>query len=227
MTLRLNMDFFKVDSLHTVPIHLAIADPPYGGIVDESWDKLTEAETVSLYLRLMEKLQQMCVVGASAYVFGGIGRPGMRPLFKAIPLIEEKTHWKMSTLITWKKVRAYGIQYGYLFCREEIAFFVLGDPKKPRVFNIPLLDEKRGYAGYDPDYPAKSEFKRRSNVWADVTEILRGKIHPCQKPDKLYEIMVQASSNPGDTVLDVFAGSGTLGRVCPDRNRILIEKAPT
>jgi site-specific DNA-methyltransferase (adenine-specific) len=33
--------------------------------------------------------------------------------------------------------------------------------------------------------------------------------HPCQMPEKVLERVVRACSNPGDTVLDPFAGSGT------------------
>jgi hypothetical protein len=397
-------DFYTLSN-SSLPIHLTIADPAYGGIVDQPWDKLTEQEALDNYIRLMQRLEVLSVEGASAYVFGGIGKPGNRVFLKAIPIIEETTRWQMSTLITWAKKRAYGIQWGYLFCREEIAFFVLGDRKKPRTFHVPLLDVKRGYEGYEQNvlvgyfdgcyhtreyglhkdtpcscmssrsqtsskglvyqllrqatvafrsgvsqttppglvrkepmpsyflqadmgkeesctkgtrgssskrqktrdsvyldssrlkggldrsvsgvwdsnccqrqeeeqlcwvctwehlrhvmegqpseakrfdrgvgnpsclsenptikdvaimeksvlYPAKSEYKRRTNVWSDVTEILRGKIHQCQKPDRLYEVMVEASSNPGENVLDPFAGSGTLGRVGHDRNRYLVD----
>ncbi|MFK8113208.1 MAG: site-specific DNA-methyltransferase [Rubripirellula sp.] len=33
--------------------------------------------------------------------------------------------------------------------------------------------------------------------------------YPTQKPRKLYERVIESSSNPGDLVLDPFAGSGT------------------
>ncbi len=33
--------------------------------------------------------------------------------------------------------------------------------------------------------------------------------HPCQMPEALLERIVRVSSNPGDLVLDPFAGSGT------------------
>ena len=102
---------------------------------------------------------------------------------------------------------------------------VKGD--RPATFNIPLLDEKRGYAGYNPDYPARSEFKRRTNVWTDITELFRGKINPCEKPSRLAEIMIATSSNPGDLVLDLFAGSGSTGVAADKLGRrcILIEKS--
>ena len=49
--------------------------------------------------------------------------------------------------------------------------------------------------------------------------------HPTQKPEGLYERMILASSNVGDTILDPFLGSGTCIRVAQelDRNCIGIE----
>ncbi len=218
-------DFFLM-SQRLPPIHLTIADPPFGGVVNEEWDNITEKEAALQYIKLMIMLADICVDGAAAYVFFGIGKPGMRPFWKALPIIEEKTPWNMSTQVTWKKRRAYGIQWGFLFVREEIAMFVKGDIRKPRVFNVPYLEEKRGYDGYNKNYPCKSEYKRRTNIWDDVTEILRGKTHPCQKPDKLYEVMISTSSNPGDTVLEVFGGSCGASKVAAlmGRTGISIEK---
>ncbi len=49
--------------------------------------------------------------------------------------------------------------------------------------------------------------------------------YPTQKPRKLIDRIVKASSNPGDMVLDFFAGSGTVGESCLElkRNFILID----
>ncbi len=46
-----------------------------------------------------------------------------------------------------------------------------------------------------------------------------------QKPEKLLQRIISVSSNPGDLVLDFFAGSGTTGKVANDlgRNFILID----
>jgi len=98
---------------------------------------------------------------------------------------------------------------------------------KPKTFHIPLLDEKRGYAGFNAAYPAKSEYLRRTNVWTDVTELFKGKIHPAEKPSRLAEIMIKTSSNPGDTVVDFFAGSGSTGVAAMKlgRKALLIEKS--
>jgi site-specific DNA-methyltransferase (adenine-specific) len=50
--------------------------------------------------------------------------------------------------------------------------------------------------------------------------------HPTQKPLKLIMDLIEKHSNPGDLVLDTFAGSGTTGEACKllDRKFILIEK---
>lgn len=52
--------------------------------------------------------------------------------------------------------------------------------------------------------------------------------YPTQKPEGILRRIVQASSNPGDTVLDFFAGSGTTGAVAHAlrRNYILVDSNP-
>lgn len=52
--------------------------------------------------------------------------------------------------------------------------------------------------------------------------------YPTQKPAGIIERIVAASSNPGDLVMDFFAGSGTTGAVCLelDRNFILVDNNP-
>jgi putative methyltransferase len=51
--------------------------------------------------------------------------------------------------------------------------------------------------------------------------------HPSQKPEILLERIVKVSSNESSVVLDLFAGSFSLGRVCKrlNRNYIGIEKS--
>lgn len=204
----------------TIP--LIVTDPPYGNIVDTSWD---ESWTIRKQWHLTTLIDRLLPWGGTAYVWGGIGKPQDRIFFEWLSDIENQSNLVLHDLITWSKKRAYGKSDRLLFTREECAMLVKG--KKPKTFNVPLLEEKRGYAGLNPDYPAKSEFKRRTNVWTDVTELFKGKIHPCEKPSKLAEIMIETSSNEGDTVLDLFAGSGSTGVAAEKlgRDYILIENS--
>ncbi len=64
----------------------------------------------------------------------------------------------------------------------------------------------------------------KTNVWDIAPAFRRG--HPAVFPDELCRRVVQYYSFVGDLVLDPFAGSGTVGRVCDNLNRryVLIEK---
>lgn len=56
----------------------------------------------------------------------------------------------------------------------------------------------------------------------------RGKVHPTEKPIKLFKYLVNVSSNENDMVCDPFVGSGTTGVACKElgRNFIGIEIDP-
>lgn len=225
---------------------LIIADPPYGNIVDKYWDRFEQAvDLVKLQIKQCYWLQDISYEGSALYWFGGYGKPGFRPYYQWSIDVERYTDWRIAMPITWRKKRAYGVKHNYLSTREELAYCVLGDIKRPRLFNIPLLNEKRGYDGYNALYPAKSEYKRRSavwidiepslkeiwesiqlevedtqtDIWANITEILRGKLHTCHKPGDLVAIPIRIHTKESEPVLDLFAGSGEVSVQCRKLNR--------
>jgi site-specific DNA-methyltransferase (adenine-specific) len=73
--------------------------------------------------------------------------------------------------------------------------------------------------------------KTPTDVWWHTIVSPTGKEktgYPTQKPLGILERIVRVHSNPGDTVLDFFAGSGTTGEAAArnDRNYILIDQNP-
>jgi len=64
---------------------------------------------------------------------------------------------------------------------------------------------------YRKIYKHESKGKPATDLWDDIHSIAQGseRFYPTQKPDKLLERIVEMSSDPGDTVLDPMAGSGT------------------
>ncbi|WP_394847395.1 site-specific DNA-methyltransferase [Pendulispora brunnea] len=194
-------------------VPLIIADPPYGRIVSEQWDRTRQSarEFATWMFGWTEGWRRLLRSGGAFYVWGCIGRPTFRPFFEYLTMTEQEGEFELANLLTWSKKRAYGVPHNYLFTREECAYWINGSARKPAIFNIPYLAQKRGYKGYNKRYPAKSDHLRRTNVWTDVTEILRGKQHPTQKQQRLHEIMIEVHTRPGDWVVDPFAGAGTTG----------------
>ena len=54
----------------------------------------------------------------------------------------------------------------------------------------------------------------------------KNKIHPTQKPVEILEYFIELCTNPGDLVLDTFAGSGSTGVAAKNTGRdyILVER---
>jgi DNA modification methylase len=208
---------------------LVIFDPPYGNIVKDKWDKVNTSAAVfaDQMIEWANFIAELSQPNSSCYFFGGIGKTDFRPFYKFAATVEEKTDYKIADHITWVKKRGFGKKSGYLFVREEILWLVLGDPKKPKTFHIPLLDTIRPYKGYNAKYPALSDHYRRTNVWSQ-TEIMRGKIHECEKPSKIMEIPIEVHTNKGDWVLDPMAGSGSTAKAARKLNRkfIVVERDP-
>ena len=128
------------------------------------------------------------------------------------------TGWTFQNLIIWKKktsavpgTKRFGKHY------QVIAFATKG--KTPRVFHRLRID---------PPLPADYKHARENgmfvtDVWDDIRELTSGyfagdealrdadgnRLHKQQTPIQLLLRIILSSTNPGDIVLDPFAGSGT------------------
>lgn len=215
------MPYIVADDSHqfiqTLPddsIDLLLFDPPYAGIVKDSWDnqwKDNEAY-VAWFMDFLRLAKPKMKEHGSVIFFGGLGKHNDRPFFKTLLAIESENLYRYRNIITWAKRRAYGKTHDYLFTREEIAWYSVSPDRTNVRFNIPLLNVKRGYPGYNKKYPAKSDFKRVTNVWSDITELFKTD-RACQKPMALMKRLIETHSNLGDLVVDPFAGYGTTGIV--------------
>lgn len=61
-------------------------------------------------------------------------------------------------------------------------------------------------------------FRNKRSVWTIATQPYSG-AHFATFPEELPKLCILAGSNPGDTVLDPFAGSGTTGKVALELSR--------
>jgi adenine-specific DNA-methyltransferase len=78
------------------------------------------------------------------------------------------------------------------------------------------VPQKKRYIDESPGVPLQ-------DIWTDIAPIQGGSLeksdYPTQKPEKLLERIILSSSNPGDLVLDCFAGSGTTSAVAEKLGR--------
>lgn len=64
-----------------------------------------------------------------------------------------------------------------------------------------------------------SKYKTIGSNWTDIPGYTKKWNYPTENSEQLLERVVKASSNPGDIVLDAFAGSGTSGAVAEKLGR--------
>ena len=89
-----------------------------------------------------------------------------------------------------------------------------------------INDNLNIYVMGDDGLPQKKSYLKGAtlgSVWDDIRPINSQAIervgYPTQKPEALLERIILASSNPGDLVMDVFAGSGTTAAVAEKLGR--------
>ena len=114
--------------------------------------------------------------------------------------------------------------------KHDNILFYAKNPKE-YTFNYDAIDRipymAPGLVG--PEKAAKG--KTPTDTWWHTIVSPTGKEktgYPTQKPEGILRRIISASSNPGELVLDFFAGSGTTGAVCKElgRNCILMDNNP-
>ncbi len=123
--------------------------------------------------------------------------------------------------ITWKRDKGRGAKKNWKNNMEDIWFatksdnytFNLDDVKVEKSVIAPYVDEKGKPKDWQEINGRKVRFTHPSNIWTDLTvpfwSMPENTEHPTQKPEKLVERIILASSSKGDLVFDPFMGSGT------------------
>lgn len=148
-------------------------------------------------------------------------------------------HFNLRSRITWEREKGRGAKENWKNSLEDIFFATVGDKY---TFNLDAVKMRRKVIapykenGVPKDWEQTADGKFRntcpSNFWDDISvpywSMPENTAHPTQKPEKLIAKLILASSNKGDTVLDIFSGSGTTGVVAKKlgRNFIDIEQNP-
>lgn len=119
--------------------------------------------------------------------------------------------------------------------REKYMAPGLVGPEKAKNKKLPTDTWYFTYVGMDGDtgwdYDPENGLRLTDTWWQTIvgTNSKERLGYPTQKPKKLIDRIIKASSHPGNTVMDFFAGSGTVGESCIELNRnfILIDSNPS
>jgi site-specific DNA-methyltransferase (adenine-specific)/adenine-specific DNA-methyltransferase len=126
--------------------------------------------------------------------------------------------------IVWCYERAHPAEKQFKKIHETVLFYSKSPSKW--IFNVQYIPRRHSdKLEKNPKYKTEYEGKIAGDWWEDIpsfgtamTAIERTGF-PTQKPEKLLERIIKASSNSGDIVLDTFAGSGTTGAVAEKISR--------
>lgn len=118
--------------------------------------------------------------------------------------------WRLLNDIAWYKPNAApNIGCRMFTASHETLLWASVSNRSKHTFNYEVMRD----ALFPKDF-IKNPGKQMRSVWAINTpkkqEKRYGK-HPTQKPEDLLDRVIRSSTNPGETVLDPFCGSGTTG----------------
>ena len=203
----------EMKKLSDKSIHLIVTDPPYNLNKDygNNQDKLEFEEYLNFSRQWLTEANRILKDNGTIYVF-----MGMRYISYIYVILEQELGMTFNSWITWFYTQGIGKTKGYSPRHDDILMFTKN--KKDFVFN---LDDIRVPQKF---YRSVNNMRGANpgNVW-EFSHVhycnKNRKKHPTQKPEALFERMILASSNSGDTVLDPFVGSGTTLRVCQQTGR--------
>ena len=205
-------------------VDLIICDGPYG-VTGNEWDRVGSIQEFNL--ELIKIFADKMKEGAALYLFG---KPD------CIDFIDYRQFLNLRSKIVWyQPSRLAQGRINYTNNYDIICYFIKGN--RPKTFNlddirVPQLVElehrlrcervpsvTKGKFGKTK---FNGEGKNPGDVWGDVKQLTykskelvsREVLNTIQKPEKLIERLIKASSDEGDLVLDPFAGVGTCPVVC-------------
>lgn len=214
-------DCFKImKGLESESIDCIITDPPYflsnGGITCQSgtmvsvnkgdWDKRKGYdEFYEFNKRWISESYRLLKIGGTLWVSGTLHN-----IYTIGSIIESHGEFRILNNITWVKTSPPpNLSCRFFTHSTETILWVRKGKKTKHFFDYQQMKHLNGG-------------KQMKDVWVigrpKKSEKTFGK-HPTQKPEEIIDRMVKSSTKEGETILDMFNGSGTTGVVSIRNNR--------
>lgn len=221
-----------IDKVADESVDLVVCDGPYG-VTQNSWDRIPSIQEFNL--EMIKRCARKLKAGGALYLFG---KPD------CIDFVDYRPHLNLRSKIVWyQPSRLAQGRINFTNNYDIICYFIKGP--RPKSYNLDAIRvpqlvelEHRLRCERVPSVASgpygKTKFndagKNPGDVWGDIKQltykskelISRDALNTIQKPERLIERLVLASSDPGDLVLDPFCGVGTCPAVCVQHARDFI-----
>ncbi|MEM6421026.1 MAG: site-specific DNA-methyltransferase [Pseudomonadota bacterium] len=220
--------------LPAASVDLIFADPPYNlqlqnelhrpnhtrvDAVDDDWDRFADFAEYDAFTRAwLAAARRLLKPDGALWVIGSYHN-----IFRVGAALQDAGFWILNDVV-WRKTNPMPNFRGKRLCNAHETLIWAARAKETRpVFNYDALKELNEGLQMRSDWlmPICSGPERLRDEKGD-------KIHPTQKPEGLLHRILVGMSNPGDTVLDPFFGTGTTGVMAKrlGRHFIGIEQDP-
>ena len=204
-------------------VDMCFADPPYNlqlehalyrpnrtkvDAVDDDWDQF---ESMQAYDRFtgawMREVRRVLKPNGTLWVIGSYHN-----IYRVGTVLMDLGYWILNDVV-WIKTNPMPNFRGVRFTNaHETLIWAVRDPdRKDYTFNYEHMKS------YNDGKQMRSDWFIRENLCGGEERLRDGdgkKLHSTQKPEAILRMVVEASTNPGDLVLDPFVGSGTTAAVC-------------
>ena len=223
----------QLNKLPAKSVDLIFADPPYNlqlegdlkrpdnsevDAVDDHWDQFESFAAYDAFTReWLTACRRVLKDTGTLWVIGSYHN-----IFRVGTALQDLGYWLLNDVV-WRKTNPMPNFRGRRFtnAHETLIWAAKGADEKGYTFNYTAMK------ALNDDLQMRSDWLLPICNGGERLKDKKGqKAHPTQKPEALLHRVILASSNPGDTVLDPFFGTGTTGAVAKrlGRNWIGIER---
>ncbi len=218
----------RMNSLPAASVDLVFADPPYNlqleqgltrpdqskvDAVDDHWDQF---DSFAHYDRFtndwMKAARRILKPNGAIWVIGSYHN-----IFRVGAILQDLDFWMLNDVI-WRKNNPMPNFRGTRFTNaHETLIWAAKEQKSKVTFNYEALKLS------NDDVQMRSDWLFPLCTGAErLKDENNKKVHPTQKPEALLYRIINATTKPGDVVLDPFFGTGTTGAVAKKLGRHFI-----
>ena len=198
---------------------LIVCDGPYA-VTTHEWDNVTDIQHFNL--ELLKSFSRLLKPGGAVYLFG---KPDCVDFIDYRPFLtlQSRIVWYQPSRLAQGRI-SYTNNYDVIcsFTKGKAKTFNLDDIRVPQLVELEHRLRCEKVPSVRNGKYSKTVFnpngKNPGDVWGDIKQLTyksrelvsRELLNTIQKPEKLMERLIKASSNSGDLVFDPFCGAGTV-----------------